>query len=73
MTAVKVFAILGVVCLLPACNNDSGFQGGSPSAYQSVPCPPENIAGFPQLDIPPDVECGYLTVLENRATARALA
>lgn len=67
MTAVKVFAILCVVCLLPACNNDSGFQGGSPSAYQSVPCPPENIAGFPQLDIPPDVECGYLTVLENRA------
>ena len=67
MTAPKLCAILGVVCLLPACSNDSGFQGGSPSAYQSVSCPSENIAAFPQVDIPRDVECGYLTVLESRA------
>jgi len=37
------------------------------AAYQAIPCPQPNIAGFPDLDFPSGVQCGYLTVLENRA------
>jgi len=37
------------------------------ASYQTTPCPQPNIAGFPDLDFPPGVRCGYLTVLENRA------
>jgi hypothetical protein len=37
------------------------------ASYQTTPCPRPNIAGFPDLDFPPGVQCGYLTVLENRA------
>lgn len=39
---------------------------GGPS-YEATPCPKPNIAGFPEIDIPPGVQCGYLTVPENRA------
>ena len=37
------------------------------SSYQPTPCPRPNIAGFPDLDFPRGVECGYLTVPESRA------
>jgi pimeloyl-ACP methyl ester carboxylesterase len=37
------------------------------ASFQSTPCPQPNIAGFPDLDFPSGVQCGYLTVLENRA------
>ena len=37
------------------------------ASYQTTPCPQPNIAGFPDLDFPPGVQCGYLTVPENRA------
>ncbi len=37
------------------------------ASYQTIPCPQPNIAGFPDLDFPSGVQCGYLTVLENRA------
>ena len=36
-------------------------------SYRPTPCPAPNIAGFPDLDFPPGVECGYLTVPESRA------
>ena len=44
----------------------AGGSTGSAS-YETVPCPQPNIAGFPDLDFPSGVQCGYLTVLENRA------
>jgi hypothetical protein len=37
------------------------------ASYQTTSCPQPNIAGFPDLDFPSGVQCGYLTVLENRA------
>ena len=37
------------------------------ASFQTIPCPQPNIAGFPDLDFPSGVQCGYLTVLENRA------
>ena len=43
----------------------SGSTGAA--SYQTIPCPQPNIAGFPDLDFPSGVQCGYLTVLENRA------
>ena len=63
--------VLVVLCLVAACagTNASGQPRASPGAasYQTIPCPQPNIAGFPDLDFPPGVRCGYLTVLENRA------
>ena len=59
---------LMVACLVAACAG-SGSDGGPTLAasYQTVPCPQPNIAGFPELDFPSGVQCGYLTVPENRA------
>ena len=59
---------LMVVCLVAACSG-SGSNGGPTRAasFQTTPCPQPNIAGFPDLDFPSGVQCGYLTVLENRA------
>lgn len=62
---------LVVVCLVlassaPAADDPARAPSGAP-AYQSTPCPTPNIAGFPELDFPPGVQCGYLTVPENRA------
>ena len=59
---------LMAVFLVAACSG-SGSNGGPTRAasYQTIPCPQPNIAGFPDLDFPSGVQCGYLTVLENRA------
>lgn len=35
--------------------------------YASAPCPNPNIAGIPAFDYPATMQCGYLTVPENRA------
>ena len=62
---------LAAVCLVAACSGTGsrmrphGPTGGA--SFQTAPCPQPNIAGFPDLDFPSDVQCGYLTVLENRA------
>jgi len=62
---------LAALCLVTACSGidssrpRSGPVGGA--SYLATPCPQPNIAGFPDLDFPPGVRCGYLTVLENRA------
>ncbi|MGE3289406.1 MAG: alpha/beta fold hydrolase, partial [Pseudonocardia sp.] len=37
------------------------------AAFESAPCPSPNVAGFPSLDFPANVQCGYLTVPENRS------
>src|SRR5262249_41402401 len=56
-------------CLLAACSGTDSPPSGaiSAAAFQTIPCPQPNIAGVPDLDFPPGVQCGYLTVPENRA------
>jgi pimeloyl-ACP methyl ester carboxylesterase len=60
--------ICAVLCLAAACSTTRPrVAGGAGASFQTIPCPQPNIAGFPELDFPPGVQCGYLTVLENRA------
>lgn len=37
------------------------------SAYESAECPSPNLPGVPSLDFPDGIECGYLTVPEDRS------
>jgi hypothetical protein len=71
MRAAKNCVVLGALCLMAACATTQTKSPPSEStraaSFQTVPCPQPNIAGFPDLDFPSGVECGYLTVLENRA------
>ena len=70
MRPAKYWVVLAA-CLVAAC---STTQTGTPATgfpragtFQTIPCAQPNIAGFPDLDFPAGVQCGYLTVLENRA------
>lgn len=65
----NVCVALAAVCMVAACSvTGSRMHGPAGGAsFQTTPCPRPNIAGFPDLDFPPGVQCGYLTVLENRA------
>jgi pimeloyl-ACP methyl ester carboxylesterase len=70
MRSAKNGVALAALCLTTACatpssNRPNGSTGTS--SYETIPCPQPNIAGFPDLDFPSGVRCGYLTVLENRA------
>jgi pimeloyl-ACP methyl ester carboxylesterase len=71
MRSAKNCVVLAAVCLVAACATTQSRTAPNGSAgtasYQTTPCPRPNIAGFPDLDVPPGVQCGYLTVLENRA------
>jgi pimeloyl-ACP methyl ester carboxylesterase len=71
MSAAKHCVVLGMMCLVAACAGPDANRAPSASirgaTYQTIPCPQPNIAGFPDLDFPSGVRCGYLTVLENRA------
>lgn len=50
-------------------NGNGPELAGVPAAasFQTTPCPQPNVAGVPSLDIPPGVQCGYLSVPEDRA------
>lgn len=69
MRRALVRVLAAVMCLMVA---PTGVAAASPSSasgtpsYQPTPCPKPNIAGFPELDFPPGVACGYLTVPESR-------
>ena len=71
MRPANMCVVLAAVCLVAAYSRTdsssppSGSTGGA--SYQTTPCPQPNIVGFPDLDFPSGVQCGYLTVLENRA------
>ena len=67
MRPAKNCAVLAAVCLVAACSISPPRASTGGASYQATPCPQPNIAGFPDLDFPSGVECGYLTVLENRA------
>ena len=70
MRPANICVALAAVWLVAAC---SGTDSSSPprptggASFQTAPCPQPNVAGFPDLDFPSGVQCGYLTVLENRA------
>jgi pimeloyl-ACP methyl ester carboxylesterase len=61
---------LAVAAILAGCGAPAPTAAVSTAAasYATVPCPNPMVPGFPQLDIPDGVECGYLTVPESRAT-----
>ena len=74
----RLIGLLGVV-LLAGCGQ-SGPAGGTSSttsvaprparpaaSYAKAPCPNPIYTGLPQLDLGSGVECGYLTVPQNRA------
>ena len=67
----KSCVVLAALCLMAACavidSNRPPSGSIRAASYETTPCPQPNIAGFPDLDFPSDVRCGYLTVLENRA------
>jgi pimeloyl-ACP methyl ester carboxylesterase len=71
MRSAKNCVVLAAACLVAACATTQSRSPASgstgPASYQTIPCPQPNIAGFPDLDFPSGVRCGYLTVLENRA------
>jgi pimeloyl-ACP methyl ester carboxylesterase len=60
-------AFLGVLALLSACASDAGAGTVPPRAYEPAPCPNPIYPGVPAVDLGAGVECGYLTVPENRA------
>ena len=71
MRPANIYFALAALCSVVACTRTpsnrppSGPTGRA--SFQPTPCPQPNIAGFPDLDFPSGVQCGYLTVLENRA------
>ena len=71
MRPANISFALAALCSVAACTRTpssrppSGPAGGA--SFKTTPCPQPNIAGFPDLDFPSGVQCGYLTVLENRA------
>jgi pimeloyl-ACP methyl ester carboxylesterase len=68
MRLAKYCMVVAVVCLMTGCAWRSlNSESSHAASFQAIPCPQPNIAGFPDLDFPSGVQCGYLTVLENRA------
>ncbi len=76
VTAHRVIALFGgIVLAATACG--SGEPPGEPTtpiptpgpaaSYAQAPCPNPIYPGAPQVDLGPNVECGYLTVPQNRA------
>src|ERR1700754_1152258 len=65
---VRMAAIMVTASVLCACAAGGADNRASHAAsFETTPCPQPNIAGFPDLDFPSTVQCGYLTVPENRA------
>ena len=53
------------LCLVGGCGQFD--RPHSQAVYEATSCPKPNIAGFPTLDFPANAQCGYLSVLEDRA------
>jgi pimeloyl-ACP methyl ester carboxylesterase len=78
LAARRLVGLLGVVAVTGC--GQGGPAGGTSSttsvpprpalraaSYAKAPCPNPIYTGVPQLDLGPNVECGYLTVPQNRA------
>lgn len=63
-----VAAGVAALLVLAGCGSPASASPAGPTtaSYAAAPCPNPVIPGFPQLDIPDGVECGYLTVPETR-------
>jgi hypothetical protein len=59
----KLAALIVALQLVPLATAD---RSASAATYAPAPCPNPIVEGIPQLDLGPEVECGYLTVPENR-------
>jgi pimeloyl-ACP methyl ester carboxylesterase len=77
-----VALLLALALLAASCGSSEGARSattaetlaasaGSGSSFASVPCPNPMYEGFPQLDLGPEADCGYLTVPERRNVADA--
>lgn len=65
---VAALALAGCVQTTEATQSTgSAEQSAATVSYASAPCPSPNLAGAPELDLGPDVDCGLLTVPESRA------
>jgi pimeloyl-ACP methyl ester carboxylesterase len=67
VTAITAPMVVATVCMVAACTGTPSATKPPDAVYASTPCPQPNIAGVPDLDFPASVQCGYLTVPENRA------
>jgi pimeloyl-ACP methyl ester carboxylesterase len=67
VSAVVASLAFTTVCMAAACAGTPSGAQQPDAVYASTPCPQPNVAGVPDLDIPPGVQCGYLTVPENRS------
>ncbi len=65
MKASNIAAALVALCLTSACSDSD--RPAHEAFYEATACPQPNIAGFPEIDFPATAECGYLSVLEDRA------
>ena len=63
MRPAKRCIVLTALCLVAACAGkdltDPPRASTGAASYQAIPCPQPNIAGFPDLDFPSGVQCGY--------------
>ena len=60
-----IVVALAALCLVGGCGQFD--RPHSQAVYEATSCPKPNIAGFPTLDFPANAQCGYLSVLEDRA------
>ena len=67
VTAITAPMVVATVCMVAACTGTPSATKPPDAVYASTPCPQPNITGVPDLDFPASVQCGYLTVPENRA------
>ncbi len=65
LRTLTIVLALTALCLLVACGGSG--RPHSDAVYEATSCPKPNIAGFPTLDFPANAQCGYLSVLEDRA------
>ena len=65
LRTLTIAVALAALCLVGGCGDSD--RPHSQAVYEATSCPKPNIAGFPTLEFPANVQCGYLSVLEDRA------
>src|SRR5262249_26505729 len=63
----RKLALLIIAVFLPPLPATARSAGAA--SYAAAPCPNPIVKGIPQLDLGPEIQCGYLTVPENRNIA----
>jgi pimeloyl-ACP methyl ester carboxylesterase len=57
--------LLAWLALVASCSTENAASPPDGARFQAVGCPQPDIAGFPELDFPPGVQCGTLDVPED--------